>query len=172
MASNGTLADEAALLRVCLTALGIGPRQVVDELTNLGHTSTRSAEDLQKTARWLRTELKELEEETLADFVAKNSQAHSVFPSLTLDGQLIPVAYEDLLRTLQDDEGWERFRATYPESCGYVEFSRVGFNAALTQALVYTGVHKHLLMGEGMYSLFAKDETTWTGVGHTLSWIS
>jgi hypothetical protein len=155
-----------------LTALGIGPKQVVHASTNLGLTRASSAEELRQTASHLRHELKKLEEETLEDFLAKNNEAHPVAPALTLDGQLIPVSDEDLRQIFRDNDGWERFRAAYPESSGNVGFSRVGFNAAMTQALVYAGMQVDWLMGHGAYALFAKDGTTWKEVKSTMAWIS
>lgn len=169
---HGTLADEAAVLRVCLTALGIGPKQVVQASTNLGLACASSAEELKQTSLHLRSKMKKLEEQTVEDFLTKNMEAHAVAPALTLDGQLIPVSSEDLGHMFRDDEGWERFRAAYPESSGTVGFSRVGFNGALTQALIYAGMQVGWLMGYGAFSLFEKDGSTWNEVESTMAWIS
>jgi hypothetical protein len=149
MALHGTLADEAEVLRVCLTSFRISSRQVVRALTSLGLARASSPEELKQTSHHLRYQLTELEEETVEDFIAKNMERHPVAPPLTLAGQLIPVAEEDMRQMFRDNDGWDRFRSAYPESTGIVGFSRVGFNAAMTQALVYAGMQVDWLMGHG-----------------------
>jgi len=126
----------------------------------------------ERRARNLRSNLKGLQEETLSDFLAKNEQQHSVAPALTLDGQLLPVSEEDLRHIFRDNKGWDRFRALYPYSSGTVEFSRVGFNRTLTQALVYAGKQVDWRMGHGGYWLYARSGNRWVESGYTEAWVS
>ena len=169
---NGTLADEAEILRLCLSELGIGSKQVVHAYTTLGLARASSPEELEQTGRSLRTNLKRLDEETLDDFLAKNKEPHLVAPALILGGQLIPVTDEQLREVFRDNNGWQRFRELYPESMGNVSFSRVGFNIALTQALVYAGQQVDWLMGHGAYWLLQKKENRWKKAGSAMAWIS
>lgn len=172
MALHGTLADEAAVLRVRLTALEIGPKQVVHAFTKLGLAPDSFAGRLAQLARDLRSQMANLDEDTLEDFLAKNKEAHPVAPAFVLDGQLIPLSDEDRGQIFCDSKGWDRFRAAYPESSGHVDFSRVGFNAALTQALIYVGMQAGSCAGLGAYSLLEKDGTTWKETAGAVAWIS
>jgi hypothetical protein len=162
-----TIADESAVLRVCLAAMRIGPKQVVRSMTSLKILD----EELERTVASLRWSFKELEERTLADFVAKNRCAHPV-AGLISDGQLICMNEEDLEAVFRDDAGWERFRAMYPESAGTVEFSRVGFNSQRTQALVYAGMQLDWLVGDGTYRLYSKVDDAWVESSRSLAWVS
>jgi hypothetical protein len=172
MSRNGTLADESAVLRECLRAIGIGRQQVVASMTRLGRIGPASKEELDQTASYLREGLEGVEEETLADFLAKNRDCHPVAPDLTLDGQLVCVSDEQLQHIFRDNEGWERFRERFPESTGTLDFSRVGFNSDLTQALVYAGVQVDWLMGQGAYGLYTRTEGGWAQSASVMAWIS
>jgi hypothetical protein len=169
---NGTIADEAVVLRVCLHALGIGSKQVVHAWTDQ-HRSVGSPEDESARAvAYLRKKLKGLQEETLGDFLAKNKERHLVAPDLTLAGRLVCIADEDLRHIFRDYQGWERFRETYPDSRGTVGFSRVGFNPALTQGLVYAGIQADWLTGQGAYWLYSRSPGGWVELASAMAWIS
>jgi hypothetical protein len=172
MSVNGTLADEADVLRLCLSRIGSSSKQVVQDHTYLGLTEPSSAEALERTANYLRTNLKGLREETLADFLEKNREPHPVAPPLTLEGQLLPMSDADISHIFRDDKGWTRFREMYPLSAGTIGFSRVGFDRSLTQAIVYAGIQVDWTAGRGTYTLFAKTDEGWTESATTVSWIS
>jgi len=120
----------------------------------------------------LRGNLNGLEEETLADFLEKNTQQHPVAPHLTLDGKLFCVTAEELKRFFQHRDGWERLRKLFPETSGLLEFSRVGFNSDLTQALVYMGQGFGPRAGSGDYWLFSRTAGEWVDVGKVRAWIA
>jgi hypothetical protein len=172
MALNGTLSDEAGALRATLRALGISNNQIVQTTTGLGLGRAPTAEELQETASQLRSELEKLEGETLEDFVAKNKVTHPIPPILLLEGQLKPMSDKDLMQILRDRDGWDRFRSIYPQSSGVVGFSRVGFNASVTQALVFAGKQVDKTKGQGGYTLFEKDDDKWQNIGTAMVWNS
>jgi hypothetical protein len=167
MISEHTVADESAVLRACLGAMRIGPRQVVRSFTGL----TILDEELDRTTSHLRWSVKELDEQTLADFVAKNRQGQPV-AGLVHDARLICVSAKELEAVFGDEAGWDRFRAMYPESAGVIEFSRVGFNSKQTQALVYAGMQLDWLAGDGTYRLYSKADDAWVESGRALAWVS
>ena len=173
MAIHGTLFAEAGVLRTALKALGVTEKQIVQANTGLGLGRAPTAAELQETADQLRSELEKLEAETLDDFVAKNKVTHPVPPIFLMDGELVPVRDQDLLQILRDRDGWDRFRSVYPQSSGLVMFSRIGFNAAVTQALVFAGKQMDKTKSQGGYSLFEKDdEGRWQNIGTALAWDS
>src|SRR5947207_342185 len=121
---NGTLADEAGILRLCLHSLGVGaPKQVAESLTGLGFCFFNSVGEF---TSFLRDKLPGLQDETVDDFLEKNAERHPVAPQLTLNGQLHCVTEDEFRSIFQNGNGWERFRQQFPDTFGYVEFSRVG----------------------------------------------
>lgn len=63
-------------------------------------------------------------------------------------------------------EGEER------RGCPVTEFSRIGFNADSTQALVYRGSHLGALYAEGQIIFLRKDQDGWKVLAEKLLWIS
>ena len=166
---NGTTVDEQEVLAVCLDHLYIGSRQVVRSLTRSG---LRLPADEERARYYMRKNLESLDEVTLADFLAKNREQHRVEPDLNPEGRLICLSDEEFQYIFSDREGWERFRQTFPESDGTLRFSRVGFNRAVTQALIYAGQQFDWHIGSGGYWLFSKSDGTWTEVDKLGTWIS
>jgi hypothetical protein len=80
-----------------------------------------------------------LDEETLDDFITKNREQHPVEPDLNPGGRLICVDDKEFQEIFKDNDGWDRFRRTFPESDGTLRFSRVGLNRSVTQAVLYAG---------------------------------
>ena len=75
---NGTISDEREVLAVCLDQLYLGDGQVVRSLTRSGlHRATEA-----RTISYVRDNFEGLNEETLADFFAKNRERHPVEPDL------------------------------------------------------------------------------------------
>ncbi|SRR6266700_349112 len=65
----------------------------------------------------------------------------------------------------------EQFSKRFPNSYGYLTFSRIGFNHDLTEALFYT---EHIcgLCGEGKYVFMRKINGRWDVDGTASTWIS
>ncbi len=166
---NGTIVDEREVLAVCLGHLYIGSRQVVRSLTRGGYNPL-TGED--RALSYIRENFEGLDEEALADFLAKNREQHPVEPDLNPEGRLICLSDEEFQYIFRDREGWERFRQTFPESDGTLRFSRVGFNRAVTQAMIYAGQQFDWHIGSGGYWLFSKSDGTWTEVDKLGTWIS
>ncbi len=120
----------------------------------------------------MRQGLKGVADDTLADYLAKNRSAHPVEPGLVLDRQLICVSSEELQDIFCDRDGWQRFRQRYPRSSGIVEYSCIGFNVQVTQALVYAGQQQDWLMGYGAYRLYWRWSDRWVESSRLLAWIS
>src|SRR5205085_4160373 len=100
----------------------------------------------------------ELLAETVDDFRARNKQAQRLRPRFDVKVKYLLVGAEEIdgFFEKQGVAGWKSFYEKYPKSGGFVNFSRVGFNHAGTQALVYQGHSCGGLCGGGSYLLFTK----------------
>lgn len=160
--SNGTIADEREVLAACLDRLYVGSRQAVRSMTRSGlYTPT----DEEKMLSYVREHFEGLGEKTLADFLAKNREQHPIDPDLNPGERLICIDDEDFRNIFRDEEGWDRFRQTYPESDGTLRFSRVGFNSDVTQAMIYAGQQFDWDVGSNGYWLFSKSDGVWVESG-------
>lgn len=152
MPLNGTVDDEVKVLRLVLKRVGIGPKQVIHSLTFRA--------DLSDDFLVRSHVVPKLLDETLVDFLAKNKESHPVEPAFTLNGSLRPMGLEEEYRLLfgQDLKG---FQDNLPESHGIIGFSRVGFDAKLTQAFVVTQISEGSLQTEVVHWLGARSHKSW-----------
>ena len=165
---NGTIADEQEVLIVCLARLHLGERQVVRSLTRSGLLVPAD----ERMLSYLRENLGGLEEETLADFLAKNREQHPIEPDLNPGGRLLCVGDEEFEQIFRDGDGWARFRREFPGSDGTLRFSRVGLNPGTTQAILYAGQQFDWNVGSGGFWLYSQLDGEWTEVGRVGNWIS
>jgi hypothetical protein len=77
----------------------------------------------------------------------------------------------DELRPLDEASGWELLYEKYPNSYGFVYLSRVGFNADLSQALVYISASHYEWSIEGSYYLMTRNDGRWE-VKNSYGWNS
>jgi len=110
---------------------------------------------------------------TPENFKVRNDKAYPLAADMDLGVQYILLSQDqrnEMFR--QNQSGWEVFYHNYPNSPGITELSRVGFNNALDQALVYVGTQSNYLAGAGYYILLKKVEGTWTIDQKVMTWIS
>ena len=69
-------------------------------------------------------------------------------------------------------KGFDEFHRLYPKSQGFMSVSRVGYNPARTEALVYVGNLCGGLCGTGQYYLLARENNSWKIQVKALVWIS
>jgi hypothetical protein len=116
-------------------------------------------EDLQKSSSILL-------EETVDDLRAKNKETHTFGRRFDIKRQYILVSEKEIDDIFKKGGGWwEEFYRRYPETRGFVTFSRVGFNADKTQALVYQAHSCGGLCGGGGYVLLVKVNGVWKSKG-------
>jgi len=113
-----------------------------------------------------------LSDATLEDFRAKNQEPHPVGSGLKLDVNVVLISQAEMTEIFQDSDGWDTFYDRYPDSQGVMTLSRVGFNAAMDQALVYVGNQSHWLAGAGYFLLLSKIDGRWTIQSEMMAWIS
>ena len=166
--ANGTIANERDVLAACLAQLHLGEKQVVRCLTRSGLQVPADERMLDH----LHENLEGLDEETLADFLAKNREQHAIEPDLNPGGRLFCVGDEEFGHIFRDTDGWTRFRRQFPESDGTLRFSRVGLDRDVTQAMLYAGQQFDWNVGSGGFWLFSKLDGEWTEAGRVGHWIS
>jgi len=109
---------------------------------------------------------------TLEDFRAKNQESHPVGADLKLDVKYVLIGQAEMEEIFQDSTGWNKFYTRYPNSQGVMTLSRVGFNEALDQALVYVGNQSDGKAGAGYFFLLSKADGQWTVQSEMMVWIS
>jgi hypothetical protein len=117
----------------------------------------------------------ELLAETITDFRAKNKQAQRLKPRFDVKVKCVLVSAEEIDGFFRKEgvDGWKSFYEKYPKSGGFVSFSRVGFNPARTQALVYQSHSCGGLCGGGSYLLYTKRDGGWVEKGSVgPAWVS
>jgi hypothetical protein len=109
--------------------------------------------------------------ETLDNYFKRNRQSTQLSPDMQLSSHYILVSADEFSAVMDQPNGWEAFYKKYSPS-GYMQFSRVGFNNALDQAIVYVGVIPGPMMGSGNYYLLEKKKGQWVIREQVLAWVS
>ena len=120
---------------------------------------------------------------TTSNFLSQNATAQSV-DLLSLGTSYALLSQTDPI--WNDPNFWTTLRTLYPNALvipqgvvGYETFSRVGFNANMSQALVYMGTYAEMITGtyvsfleQGYYYLMKKVNGFWTIDQKVLVWTS
>jgi hypothetical protein len=122
-------------------------------------------------SEYIRQELVPLSDETLNDYKQKNREQSPLKDSFKLKIKHVLISEEGIKQAIKD-AGWKSFYEKYPASGGLVGFSRVGFNAATNQALVYLEHWCGGLCGSGNYVLLRKEGEGWKVVSVSRAWNS
>jgi hypothetical protein len=87
----------------------------------------------------------------------------------------LPMSYTLLSRSsvkgLVDEPSWAKFNQQYPTANGYLELSRVGFDATGDHALVYVAQHDGPSTGRGALFLLEKHGDQWQVAGGDTLWV-
>ncbi|HJQ34685.1 MAG TPA: hypothetical protein VJ866_21065 [Pyrinomonadaceae bacterium] len=123
----------------------------------------------------LKQSSKELLDETIEDYWAKNRNPHKLAARFDTKMRYTFISAEyldNLFKAKGPLAGWEEFYKKYPKY-GFVTFSRVGFSADKTQALVYHSYGCGPMCGGGGYLLLVKKGGVWIEKGSVgSSWVS
>jgi hypothetical protein len=117
----------------------------------------------------------EAERNTIANFERAIQQPATVEAHFDTDLSVVVADIDPLLKRNADEEAfgpWDRFHDTYPGAFGFDRFSRVGFNAARTQAMVYRSHHCGMLCGGGWLVLLVKADGRWSIATTARLWVS
>jgi hypothetical protein len=116
-----------------------------------------------------------LSQATYDDYLARNSKPYRLSNLFPLKTKYVIVEYQDIERFFDNpdfDEAWKAFYKRYPASNGYIALSRVGFNPAKDQALVYMAWMCNSRCGEGKLVLMGKQDGNWKVEKQHLMWVS
>ena len=118
---------------------------------------------------WLGEKLGGISLETLTDFRAKDTRSYQVSPRLKLPAKYTLLSAEKVTRLFQH---WQGDRKD-PHSNGAFRFSRVGFNSAKTEALVYVGFScgRHC-SSYSRFVVLTRTTEGWSTKSDYVTWIS
>lgn len=114
-----------------------------------------------------------LPQDLVDSYRSRNAASYALDRSLSLEKDYALLAqadYDELFGSEQ--EKWADFEAQYPDTRGWVNVSRVGFNAAGDQALVLMGFRCSGLCGGGGLYLLAKVDGIWHVQEPLVGWMS
>ena len=105
--------------------------------------------------------------ELVASFRERNQQPYPLKPILDfgLEYQLLSQEEVNKIKPTDEASKWKYFREKWPQAHGFVYLSRVGFNADLSQALVYICVYHYDQPLLGSYNLMVKQDGHWVVEG-------
>ena len=138
----------------------------------LQETSTNiSSDDPQQTIDYIKSGMKSISKETIDNYLERNAKPGQLSPDMQLGADYILLGNDELSTIMKQPNGWDAFYAKYSHG-GYTQFSRVGFNNTLDQAVVYVGGMAGPLMGSGYYYLMEKKNGEWVIKEQVMVWIS
>ena len=124
----------------------------------------------------LKNRFSKLLDETISDFNAKNDRSHKLGNGFSFGGKYRLVTDEQIRSTLLGPgEPYDRRRAlrkAFPGATGYYEFSRVGFNAARDQALLYESYECGDDCGSSTYYFYIREKGVWKLKGKFVKFLS
>jgi len=118
----------------------------------------KSANSLYNELIYAQSEMPDLKQATIDDFVAKNLQSYPIGDFINQRAKFKILKQEEINELFEFKDGWVKFYREYPDAKGLLTFSRVGLNPSQTQALVYVGNQWDLSTGAGVYLLLEKEE--------------
>ncbi len=113
--------------------------------------------------------------ETVDDFRAKGKQCRALTRELDVPVKYVIAGEKDIEPLFPEgefDRAWSKFYAKYPNSSGIINFSNIGFNRSMTQAIVSTGRGCGGLCGAGYFVLLTKKDGVWMVDSNVETWVS
>ncbi|MEW6125754.1 MAG: hypothetical protein AB1757_01715 [Acidobacteriota bacterium] len=112
----------------------------------------------------------EITEDTIGNYLNKPKKPIKLTRSFNLPNEYILISESsiDAFFKKKGIGGWDDFYAKYPNSRGYIGFSRVGFNQQKSQALVYAIVACGSRCMYGGYYFFVKQQNKWVLKGKNI----
>jgi hypothetical protein len=136
-------------------------------------TGASGVDDTAQTLNYVLQNMHALDPLTVDNFKSRNEAAYPIRPDMNLGNPYTLLTQAERSRIFgQNQSGWEIFYNLHPQAPGITTLSRVGFNAALDQALVYIGTQSNWLAGSGYYILLKKDAGGWSIDQQVMTWIS
>jgi hypothetical protein len=134
-----------------------GTTAVLREDTS-GDTFTQ---DEQEARGYIKSNFPNISDETVNAYLARNAAPTKLPADMDLGVSYTLLTTPEFLEITGKSNWGEVLKERYPGSEGVTAFSRVGFNSAHTQALVYVTRVLAPLIGEGGYYLLEYDQGKW-----------
>ena len=135
-------------------------------------TDPTTRDDSRQDDQYFRRMFSTLTEGVAKDYRAKNNKPVRLVDSFGFIVKHVLVDKQEVDKIFIGGGSWEEFYKRYPDSGGFIILSRVGFNAAMNQALVYIQHGCGGLCGTGHYVLLEKSVDRWRVVNRNMVWIS
>lgn len=126
----------------------------------------------QEIRRQLEDTFQNISEDTIKSFVERNAEPSQLSAEMELGVDYVLLSEKELAEISSQPDWGETLTERYPGSYGYLIFSRVGFNRALDQAVIYVGNVAGPLMGSGDIFLMEKVNGEWVIKEQFMIWIS
>ena len=163
-------AEEQSVYAVVLQKLYTASNYVIMGTTATGLLGTQ---DMSSTLDHVLLNMHNYSTETADSFRARNDAAYPLRPDMEIGASYVLLTQNDKTQLFnQNQDGWQLFYEKYPDAPGITALSRVGFNQALDQALVYAGTQSQWLAGAGYYLLLKKVNGVWIVDQQVMTWIS
>ena len=163
-------AEEQSIYAAVLQKLYAASNYVIMDTTATGLMGTQ---DMSSTLDHVLLNMHNFAMETADSFRARNDAAYPLRPDMDIGAGYILLTQNDKTQLFnQNQDGWQLFYEKYPDAPGITALSRVGFNHALDQALVYAGTQSQWLAGAGYYLLLKKVNGGWIIDQQVMTWIS
>ncbi len=162
--------EEAAVYAALLQSMYPDLRLVLTEKTA---TDPGGAENTAMVVEYALKQMTGVDPQTAASFQVRNDAQYSLQPDMKIGLGYVLLTEENMRQIFNvNQNGWDVFYADYPGAPGITTLSRVGFNDAMDQALVYVGTQSHWLAGAGYIVLLKKVDGAWVVDQQVMTWIS
>lgn len=142
-------------------------------LMNTTATDAGGNDNTDQTLQYVLKNMHAVSTQTIDSFKARNATAGPLHGGMQLGVPYALLSQDEITSIFSvNQDGWQVFYERYPDARGILTFSRVGFDAALDQALVYIGNQSQALAGSGHYVLLNKVNGVWTIDQKVMTWIS
>jgi hypothetical protein len=163
-------AEEASVYSALLQKLYSSTSYVIMDTSS---TAPGGVADTASTLERVLPDLRSVDPSTATSFRFRNADSHPLRPDMDLGSPYVLLNKATMNQFFnQNQDGWALFYAQYPDATGITTLSRVGFNDALDQALVYVGTMSHYLAGAGYFVLLKKVNEIWSVAQQLMTWIS
>ena len=126
----------------------------------------------EEVMNFIKSGLPEASDETINDYLKNNKQDSQLPASMDVGVEYQLLSADEFAEISSQSDWGNVLKEKYPGSNGYMFFSRVGFNNAHDQALIYVGRVYGPLNGEASYYLLEKKDAKWMIVNQVLRVIS
>jgi hypothetical protein len=168
--ANQIEVEEAAVFASLLTKMYQNRGYVIMGTTA---TSLTGVDNTAATLDYVLQNIHSVDPATFDSFKIRNQSAGSLRADMDLGSPytLLSQAARNQIFG-QNQSGWDVFYNHFPQAPGITTLSRVGFNSAFDQALVYIGTQSNWQVGNGYYVLLKKVNGTWVIDQQVMIWVS